>query len=204
MNVIAVAQMDRLIRKLDKLDSEGVSDVLVRQVRLLEQCHTVREWLFMAEPESISRIAAGFHSQVPGKLIATLNGDPLDEFYRATSQRRSGFLADARQPCIVRVIPGLQDPDPGAIDEVVYNHMQGGYDYSRTDRPDDGILAYIEVMNFSVLDEAWREALLPDDREQITPYIYRQNRRLSLGTYNTGHQTCVSPTIPASNSPLGN
>ncbi|MDA0928874.1 MAG: hypothetical protein O2861_12385 [Proteobacteria bacterium] len=136
MNVIAVAQMDRLIRKLDKLDSEQVSDVLIRQVQLLEQCHTVREWLFMAEPASISRIAAGFHSQVPGKLIATLSGDPLDEFYRATSQRRSGFLVDAGLPCIVRVIPGLQDPDPGAIDDVVHNHMQGGYDYSRTDRLD--------------------------------------------------------------------
>ena len=204
MQVIAVAQLDRLIQKLDKLDSADVTEVLARQVQLLEQCHTVREWLFMAEPGSISRIAAGFHSRFPGKLIATLNGDPLDEFYRATSQRRCGIVAETGQPCIVRVIPGLQDPDAGVIDDVVHNHIRGGYDYSRTDRLDDGILAYIEVMNFSVLDEAWREALLPDDREQITPYIYRQNSRLSLGTYNTGHQPRVPPTLPASNLALGN
>mgnify|MGYP000144133933 CR=1 FL=1 len=201
MNVIAVAQLDRLIRKLDKLDSEKITDVLLRQIHLLEQCHTVREWLFMAEPGSIARIAADFHAQVPGKLIATLSGDPLDEFYRATSQRGSKFLSDDKQPCIARVIPGLQDPDPGAIDDVVQNHIHGGYDYSRTDRADDGILAYIEVMNFSVLDEAWREALLPDDREHITPYIYRQNSRLSLGTFNTAHLASVPSNIPASNTP---
>lgn len=204
MHVIAVAQLDRLIRKLDKLDSEEVTQVLLRQVHLLKQCHGVREWLFMAEPESISRLSAEFHTQVPGRLIGTLRGDPLDEFYRATSNHGADYVADAGRPMVLRIVPGLQDPNPTTVDAIITNHIQNGYDYSRTDQVDDGIAPYIEVMSFAVLDEAWREALLPDDREQISPYIYRQNRRLSLGTFNPstlGNNAMPVPPYNTASSP---
>ncbi len=200
MHVIAVAQLDRLIKKLDKLDSEEVTQVLLRQVHLLEQCHAVREWLFMAEPESISRLSAEFHTEAPGRLVGTLRGDPLDEFYHATSNHGTEYLADAGRPLVLRIVPGLQDPEPTSVDAIIMHHIQNGYDYSRTDQVDDGIAPYIEVMSYAVLDEAWREALLPDDREQISPYIYRQNRRLSLGTFSPSKLTGSGVPIPPYNS----
>lgn len=203
MHVIAVAQLDRLIKKLDKLDSEEVTQVLLRQVQLLEQCHTVQEWLFMAEPESISRLSAEFHTQVPGRLVGTLRGDPLDEFYRATSNHGTDYLADTGKPLVLRIVPGLQDPEHTTVDAIIMHHIQNGYDYSRTDQIDDGIAPYIEVMSYAVLDEAWREALLPDDREQISPYIYRQNRRLSLGTFSPSKLAGGNLPIPPSNSAGG-
>jgi spore coat polysaccharide biosynthesis protein SpsF len=59
------------------------------------------------------------------------------------------------------------------IDAVVNVFLQGEYDYvSNTIVPTfpDGL--DVEVFGVQALDRTWREALLPSEREHVTPYIW--------------------------------
>ena len=187
MEVIAVAQLDRLINKIERLDSRKSLEILLNQISLLKQCHNIDHWVFMADVEGIERIPPQLQTFLGIKLITSLKGDPLDEFYQAASMSRHHEESPFFNPIVVRVIPGTTDPNPQLIDAMIENHRDRGLDYCRSEAKDDGCVAFIELMSFSSLDEAWREALLPDDRENITPYIYRQHQRLNVGTYAIQH-----------------
>ncbi|NKB31954.1 MAG: hypothetical protein GKR91_02545 [Pseudomonadales bacterium] len=183
MEVIAVAQLDRLICKIERMDSRKSLEVLLNQTTLLKQCHNVDHWVFMADVEGIKRVPPQIQDFLGIKLVTSLKGDPLDEFYQAASIPRRKSESPFFNPTVVRVIPGANEPDPDLIDAMIENHRDRGLDYCRSEASDDGLNPFIELMSFSSLDEAWREALLPDDRENITPYIYRQHQRLNVGTY---------------------
>jgi glutamate-1-semialdehyde aminotransferase len=74
---------------------------------------------------------------------------------------------------IVRLTADCPLLDPEVIDHVVGEFFTGDFDYvSNTIRPTypDGLDT--EVVGFSALDRAWREATLPSDREHVLPYIW--------------------------------
>lgn len=184
MKTIAVIQLDRLIGNLNKLDTCELMQVLRPQVALLRQCQTIDQWVYMANVNSIARIPAQQQSELGIRILASFQSDPLDEFYLASHSPSPVQDSDLYSPVVLRIVPGLKNPDPQFIDDLVIHHRQNGFDYSRSQSMDDGIGTFVEIMSFAALDEAWREALLPDDRENITPYIYRQQQRLNIGAFH--------------------
>jgi spore coat polysaccharide biosynthesis protein SpsF len=79
---------------------------------------------------------------------------------------------------IVRITADCPLIDPAVIDEAVRTAVAGSYDYvSNLDPPTfpDGL--DVEVMARAALEEAFRKATLPSEREHVTPYI-RNNPRL--------------------------
>ena len=91
-------------------------------------------------------------------------GDVLDRYYRAVKP-----LDPAH---VVRVTGDCPLIDPVVIDKAVEVHLLENNDYtSNTLYPTypDGL--DVEVVRFSALETAWREARLSSEREHVTPFL---------------------------------
>jgi spore coat polysaccharide biosynthesis protein SpsF len=100
--------------------------------------------------------------------------DVLDRYYQA---------AVPFQPeHVLRITGDCPLIDPAVIDELIEQHLAGGFDYSsNTLHPTypDGLDA--EVCRFTVLAQAWSEARLASEREHVTPFIKTRPERFRLG-----------------------
>jgi spore coat polysaccharide biosynthesis protein SpsF len=90
--------------------------------------------------------------------------DVLDRFYQAVKDNKADW--------IVRVTSDCPLIDPVLVDQVI--------DFVRTNNKDYGANVMIEnypdgqdieVFKFSALENAWKNAKLPSEREHVTPYI---------------------------------
>jgi spore coat polysaccharide biosynthesis protein SpsF len=102
--------------------------------------------------------------------------DVLDRFYQAANQHQPKFVVRLTGDC-----PLL---DPEILDSVIQFHIKGGFDYtSNCLEPSfpDGLDA--EIMNFSTLQEIWRLAKRPIEREHVTTYILHHRVRFKIGNF---------------------
>lgn len=183
MDIIAVVQLDRFLHQHRKLDCDSSLRSLSSQISALQQSNTVNKWIFTASNEYSASLPQQSQAQLGIKLVFGLNTDPLNEFYHAAKSSQEPFKKIAGNPTVLRLVLGSEHPQTEVIDAMIENHIFQGHHYSRNRQLDDGTALFTEIMNFSVLDEAWREAILPDDRLNITPYIYRQQQRLNVGFF---------------------
>ncbi len=106
--------------------------------------------------------------------------DVLDRFYQAAVRHGACHL--------VRLTGDCPLIDPELIDNVIDFYRSGGFDYvSNTIEPTfpDGL--DVEVFSFSALEQAWQEATLYSQREHVTPFLYTQPERFTIGSF-TGPQ----------------
>lgn len=101
--------------------------------------------------------------------------DLLDRHYQAAKL----FQADA----VVKIPSDCPLIDPQIIDKVlnVFLESYPAYDFVSNLHPPtypDG--NDVEVMKFSVLETAWKEAMLPMEREHTTPFIWERPERFTL------------------------
>lgn len=102
--------------------------------------------------------------------------DVLDRFYQAAQPVHPDY--------VVRLTADCPLADPEVIGKTISVCLEGGYDYvSNALEPTfpDGL--DVEVFRFSCLEQAWREARLPSQREHVTPFIYSQPERFKIGQY---------------------
>jgi spore coat polysaccharide biosynthesis protein SpsF len=104
--------------------------------------------------------------------------DVLDRYYRAAEL--------ARADVIVRVTADDPLKDPGVIDRAVSEFRADPLlDYcSNTLQPTFPEGLDIEVFGRSALDESWREARLPSEREHVTPYIWSRPGKFRLRNFS--------------------
>ena len=102
--------------------------------------------------------------------------DVLDRFYQA---------ARALGPDhVVRLTADCPLTDPVLIDEVIGYYLDGEFDYASNAIDatfPDGL--DVEAFRFSCLEQAWREATLPSQREHVTTFIHQQPQRFRIGHY---------------------
>lgn len=105
--------------------------------------------------------------------------DVLDRFYQASIEYQPDW--------VVRVTSDCPLLDPRVVDQVVRMAIESDVDYCANiiteDFPDG---QDVEVLKFSALERAWKEAILKSDREHVTPYI-RNNSDLNGGELFTAH-----------------
>lgn len=102
--------------------------------------------------------------------------DVLDRFFNAAKPYKPDNILRLTGDCPLA--------DPVLIDEVISYHLNGGYDYSsNTLEPTfpDGL--DIEVFKYKCLEQAWKEAVLPSQREHVTPFIYQHPDRFKIGNF---------------------
>jgi len=112
--------------------------------------------------------------------------DVLDRYYQAARA--------AQADVIVRVTADCPLTDPALIDEVLDAFTQSGVDFAANRLPPPWQRTYpigldIEVCSFVALERAWREAVLPHEREHVMPYLYDQPERFKTLLLNTEPDT---------------
>ena len=88
---------------------------------------------------------------------------------------------------IVRVTSDCPLIDPEITDRIVSEFKSNEYDFvSNTIKRTYPRGLDVEVFSFTVLEEAWKNARLPSEREHVTPYITKSdNQYLCLNVENT-------------------
>jgi len=108
--------------------------------------------------------------------------DVLDRFYGAAR-------VHGGDP-VLRITADCPLVDPELIEKLIGIHRTGRYDYASVaagadaeslehGRFPDGLDA--ECFNFECLEQAWRKATDPRDREHVTRYIWRQKDKFRCG-----------------------
>ena len=100
--------------------------------------------------------------------------DVLDRFYQAAKL----YCPEA----VVRITGDCPLIDPDLVDQVIEAYEAQGVDYLSNIRPPsypDGL--DVEVFSFRVLEQAARQAIKPDDREHVTPFLRES------GLFRTGN-----------------
>lgn len=99
--------------------------------------------------------------------------DVLDRFYRAAVPYSPDY--------VIRLTGDCPLADWTVIDRVTEAAIAGRYDYcSNAQNPTwpDGL--DVEVVSLPALEAAWREAVLPSDREHVLPFVYRNADRFGV------------------------
>jgi len=109
--------------------------------------------------------------------VRSISGDPQDLLDR----HRQAALA-TKADAVVKIPSDCPLIDPGVIDLVVrfYRENQARLDYASNLHPatwPDG--NDVEVMHVEALEESWREARRPFQREHTTPFIWDQPGRFA-------------------------
>ena len=144
----------------------------------------------------IERVRA---SSVPFELVVATTTEPADDAVRALCRTRgvacySGHPTDLLDRHYRAALPYAPDAvvkipsdcpliDPAVIDRVLgfYAGHRADLDYASNLHPatyPDG--NDVEVIAASVLEEAWREAALPFEREHTTPFIWERPGRYRI------------------------
>jgi spore coat polysaccharide biosynthesis protein SpsF len=100
----------------------------------------------------------------------------LDRFYQAACYFQAKHIVRLTGDCPVI--------DAKVIDDAINFHLKGGFDYtSNTLEPTfpDGL--DVEVLQFSTLENAWKNAKLQSELEHVTSYIYKHPELFSLGNF---------------------
>lgn len=101
-------------------------------------------------------------------------GDVLDRYYQAAKM----FNADP----IVRITADCPVIDPYIVDEVVEGFLKGNYDiYGLNGEFPDGLDC--TVFSFRALQDAWKNAILPSEREHVCPYMESHPEKFRTGGY---------------------
>ncbi len=100
--------------------------------------------------------------------------DVLERYYRAAKM----FNADP----IVRITADCPVIDPVIVDEVVEAYFNGDYDvYGLGGEFPDGLDC--SMFAYRVLEDTWKNAELPSEREHVGPYMYKHPEKYKIGTY---------------------
>lgn len=127
-------------------------------------------------------------------LFRGKNEDVLDRYYSAAK----AFKADV----VVRITADCPLIDPKIIDQVIKIYLDNypKFDYvSNSHMRSFPIGMDVEVFSFKALEEAFNDASLPEEREHVTPFIYRRPTRyqkyLLTHTPNLSHFRLTVDTV---------
>jgi spore coat polysaccharide biosynthesis protein SpsF len=106
--------------------------------------------------------------------------DVLARYYKAAKQINSDI--------IVRLTADCPLIDPKIIDTMVQIYQSGSYDYVANTAPPDGRTfpdgMDVEVFSLKALEDAWKEAKKPSEREHVTFYFWKNPKIFSTLRYD--------------------
>jgi len=104
-------------------------------------------------------------------------------YYTAISMFTLGDLSQ-KERLIVKLKEQSQLIDHLHIDQAIENHRKGNFDYcSHAGHSENSYSVDIETFSFETMQEVWQQAVLSDERQKITPYIYRRQHRFHIGNF---------------------
>jgi len=102
--------------------------------------------------------------------------DVLDRYYRAAKP----YTPDI----VVRLTGDCPLADPAVIDAGIEYFLKHSFDYvSNCVERSFPIGLDFEVFRYSCLESAWRESVLPSEREHVTPFIKNHPEQFAIGHF---------------------
>lgn len=150
--------------------------LLEYQIERLRQCQLVDEIIVATTTNFADDPIVNLCQKLDIKIFRGPEEDVLTRYYHAALE----YTVDL----IVRITSDCPLIDPAIIDNILDYYNNNAFDYvSNTLQRTYPRGMDTEVLSFNVLEQAYHEARLPEEREHVTPFIYRNPRRFSLGNF---------------------
>ena len=102
--------------------------------------------------------------------------DVLDRYYQCAKKFSSKVIV--RMPADKPLL------DPNVVDQVISEFNNNNYDYITTFLPSTFPSGTeVEIFAFSALEKAWKESVLPSEREHVTPYIHKNPEKFQISNF---------------------
>jgi len=99
--------------------------------------------------------------------------DVLDRYYQCAKKFKIKN--------IVRISGDCPLIDPNVVDKVIEKYNTKKFDYVSNTQPKTFPQGTeVEVFTFNSLEETWKSASLPSEREHVTPYIYKNLEKFKI------------------------
>jgi spore coat polysaccharide biosynthesis protein SpsF len=147
--------------------------MLEHQIRRLLRCRRMDALILATSDQAPDGPVADLAASVGIGCFRGSLDDVLDRFYRAALASRPDH--------VVRLTGDCPLADPEIVDRAIALHLESGADYTTNALEPtwpDGL--DVEVMRFACLEDAWKEARKPSEREHVTPFINTQPRRYAM------------------------
>lgn len=174
MKVLAITQArygsTRLPAKiLKEVNGQSLLEIHLRRIL---KAKTINKLKIATTDEEGSKYIIDVANKVGVEYFKGSVEDVLSRFYCTAAPEKPDY--------VVRLTSDCPLIDPSVIDYIVKYAIDNDYDYVRTDPSSfpDGLDT--EVMKFSALERAYKEANMTSEREHVTPYIWKN------GTDNGG------------------
>jgi len=176
--ILAILQARVSSSRLPGKVLEGIlgKPMIERQIERVRRARRIERFVLATSTDSRDDSLAELGERIAVDCFRGSLDDVLDRFYQAARVYGAAH--------VVRLTGDCPLADPELIDKVIDFHVAGNFDYtSNTLKPSfpDGL--DVEVLRFSALAHAWREADLPSEREHVTSFIYKHPERFQLGSY---------------------
>lgn len=105
--------------------------------------------------------------------------DVLDRYYQAAKETHADV--------VIRITGDCPLSDPVVIDETIEYFLKNSADLDYTSKPanyPEGL--DMEIFSFKTLEQAWKEATKPSEREHVTPYIYNHPELFRIRSWKNG------------------
>lgn len=163
------------------LDLAG-QPMLAQVVNRVRQTKLVTEAWVATSTEAADEPVAKFCESISIPVFRGSENDVLDRFYQTAKA--------AKAEVVVRITADCPLLDPAVVDKVIARFLQGDVDYAanvlRYTYP-DGLDT--EVFSFAALEQSWREATRPPEREHVTIYLRTHS---GFRTANVENETDLS------------
>jgi spore coat polysaccharide biosynthesis protein SpsF len=149
--------------------------MLLRQIERIRRANAIDDLVVATSTEGEDDRLAALCKERRIRLFRGSLDDVLDRVYHA--------VLPLEPDHVVRLTGDCPLADPELIDLVVDRHLADDNDYTSNalNRTwPDGLDC--EVVRFACLEEAWREAELPSEREHVTPFLYNHRERYRIGS----------------------
>lgn len=150
--------------------------MLARQLERLRRCRRVDDLVVATSDQPDDDPLAELCAAEGTACFRGSLDDVLNRFHRCAVEQQADH--------VVRLTGDCPLADPAVIDEVIRFFHAGNYDYASNVLPPtfpDGL--DVEIIRFSCLEEADREAVLPSHREHVTPFLRVHPECYRLGNY---------------------
>ena len=166
MKVIAVTQARSGSTRLPNKVLLKIEDKTLLQIHIdrIKQAKQVDAIIIATTIEKADDVIASLANSLDVMYHRGSENDVLDRFYQT--------VKDIQPDYIVRLTSDCPLIDTMLLDEVIAKAKEEDLDYYANvieEQYPDG--QDIEVIKFSALEKAWKEASLKSDREHVTPYI---------------------------------
>ena len=102
--------------------------------------------------------------------------DVLDRYYQCAKEKHYDN--------IIRITADCPLIDPVIVDSVIDKFEKSKVDYTSNVHPRTFPDGYdVEVFSFTAIENAWKNATLPSEREHVTPYIWKNPEKFSINNY---------------------